>query len=379
MSLDLKINNIFLLNYRNHKELRVDVDKNIILIFGENGSGKTNILESISLLRVNSGFRGSKLLSIINNKQEFNDNIFGAKFCLTDSDGMHNVVIKIKKRLDQYKKIIKLNDKEVSLKAFHEKINMFWILPKMNNIFLSSSSERRIFLDSMIFSYDLNHKKSVSEYNKLQKERLKIIKHFNDKSFNAEWLDIIERKLASLGVIICDARRQFSKKINFFSSQMKTPLPKIQLSMKGELDLEFEKNPALSVEENLVKRFFKNRKVDSIIGKTSLSVNQTDFDIFNENNKQFAVDCSTGEQKVILVSIIFLFIQVLKEKKFSKIIFLLDDIFAFLDNRYSSLIFQELLDLNIQTWITNVNKDCIKEDSKFFHNVKFINIEDIRM
>ena len=92
-------------------------------------------------------------------------------------------------------------------------------------------------------------------------------------------------------------------------------LPQLELSMNGEIDKELSNKPALEVEENFVKKLSINRKIDSIIGKTQAGVNKTDLIVFNKIKMITAEECSTGEQKVILISIIFLFIQIIKNYK----------------------------------------------------------------
>ena len=142
----------------------------------------------------------------------------------------------------------------------------------MYNMFNGTSSERRNFFDSLIFHVDENHKKNLTNYKKLQKERLKIIKSFLLSESQKSWLNTIEKKMSILGVIICDTRRQFLKKINRFSIANHFSFPEIELSLDGIIDRDFEIKPAVEVEKIIVKKLYENRKADSIIGLSLIHI-----------------------------------------------------------------------------------------------------------
>lgn len=371
----LRINKLLLLNYRNHKKVKIDVNKNIVLLVGNNGSGKTNILESISLLASNNGMRNSNFQSLISEGIKFDQ--FGVVMSLEDPQDSLKIGIGFSKKGEVLKKIFKLNSIEVNKNIIETKVKIFWVLPAMNNIFNSTSAERRNFLDALIFNIDNSHKKNLSNYKKLQRDRLKILKSVTISPSEKKWLDTIESKMASLALIISDIRKQFITEVNSYSLKYKSTLPPVKLSMDGEIDIELNSKPALEVEENFVRKLLTNRKVDSIIGKTLAGVNKTDLKVLNKRKMIGAEECSTGEQKVILISIIFLFIQIIKNKGLLNIIFLLDDLFAHLDEFYINLILKELVSLNIQTWISNVSNKIINKESDCFEDIMFLNIKDI--
>ena len=148
--------------------------------------------------------------------------------------------------------------------------------------------------------------------------------------------------------------------------------------MNGELDKALTSKPALEVEESFFGLLEKNRKKDALVGRTNYSANKTDLTVFEKEKKKFAKNFSTGEQKIIILSIILSFIKYLKYKNAAKIIFLLDDIFSYLDLNYTSLILEELAELRIQTWITDVKADWVQENNQFFRLIDRINIDDKR-
>ena len=375
MHSSLRINKLFLLNYRNHKKVKIEVNKNIVLLVGKNGSGKTNILESVSLLASSNGMRNSNFKSLISEDSKFDE--FGVVINLENSYDSFKVGIGFTKKNGVLKKIIKFNGIEVNKNVIESKFSIFWIIPAMNNIFNSTPVERRNFLDALIFNVETTHKKNLLNYKKLQRDRLKILKKINISILEKKWLDTIESKMGSLAIIISDTRKQFIKKINSYSLKYMSTLPQLELSMNGEIDKELSNKPALEVEENFVKKLSINRKIDSIIGKTQAGVNKTDLKVFNKIKMITAEECSTGEQKVILISIIFLFIQIIKKKGILNIIFLLDDLFAHLDEFYINLILRELKGLKIQTWISNVSNKLINKESDCFEDIMFLNIKDI--
>ena len=375
MHSSLRINKLFLLNYRNHKKVKIEVNKNIVLLVGKNGSGKTNILESVSLLASSNGMRNSNFKSLISEDSKFDE--FGVVINLENSYDSFKVGIGFSKKDGVLKKIIKFNGIEVSKNVIESKFSIFWIIPAMNNIFNSTPVERRNFLDTLIFNVETTHKKNLLNYKKLQRDRLKILKKINISILEKKWLDTIESKMGSLALIISDTRKQFIKKINSYSSKYMSTLPQLELSMNGEIDKELSYKPALEVEESFVKKLSINRKIDSIIGKTQAGVNKTDLKVLNKIKMITAEECSTGEQKVILISIIFIFIQIIKKKGLYNIIFLLDDLFAHLDEFYINLILRELKGLKIQTWISNVSNKLINKESDCFEDIMFLNIKDI--
>ena len=134
----------------------------------------------------------------------------------------------------------------------------------------------------------------------------------------------------------------------------------------------------MAVEDFILERLKKNRIKDSISGRTNFSVDRTDLLVFDRFSEKEAKSFSTGEQKIIIISIIFSFLNVLEKVEASKIIFLLDDIFSYLDNRYIRNIIIKLKYLKFQTWITDIRMDAVNKIEKFQTLVENINIDDYR-
>ena len=191
-----------------------------------------------------------------------------------------------------------------------------------------------------------------------------------------KWLVLIEKKLAATGIIICDARRKFIKQLNFYLSDPDRPFHSLEIELSGELDSLLLKKPAIEVEDFFLKKLKENRRKDILTGKTNFSANKTDLIVLNKNYEREAKNHSTGEQKIIIFLIIFSFIKILKNQKDLKILFLLDDVFSFLDKNFVLTVLDQLNKLKIQTWLTDVRGDWIMKKENFKSIIDKINIDE---
>ena len=141
----------------------------------------------------------------------------------------------------------------------------------------------------------------------------------------------------------------------------------------------YNQNSALKVEEDFANLLNKFRDIDKKTGKTNISAINSDFTILNQDKMMKDRECSTGEQKIILVSLLIYFIKLLTTNGEKNIIFLLDDIFSTLDSKFIEILLSALNDLKIQTWITDIDSSVINRDHKIYKNTMFINIEDINI
>ena len=148
--------------------------------------------------------------------------------------------------------------------------------------------------------------------------------------------------------------------------------------MDGQLDSSLNSSPALQVEEEFSIKLKQNREKDFLTGRTNFSVNKTDLIVYERKEQKPASSFSTGEQKIIIILTIFSFLKFLKEIKYNNLIFLLDDIFSFLDKTFMDLIFKEIFNLNIQTWITDVNNSWVGSFKGLENKIELLNIDDNR-
>ena len=374
MENNLRITQLKLSNYRNHKFLQINPTKNIILISGKNGAGKTNVLESISLFDSNTGFRNAKLSELIRYDLIGPKELFGVNLKVYTDNKNFDVGFGLKGELNLVKKVISIDKKKTSLRSF---FNIFWVLPQMSHLLQGKPEDRRGFLDLMVSATDVSYKKKLLDYKKLKNERLRILKNL-EISKNDKWLDVIEKKMSEVGVVICDSRRIFLDTLNKCFIKIDDQIPMLNLKLNGTADRMLLEKPALFVEELIVKELKKNRLKDSISGRTNFSVNKTDLLVYEKKSNKEGKNFSTGEQKIIIISILFSFLNALEKIKNSNVLFLLDDIFSYLDIRFIRNIIDRLNELKLQTWMTDVRSDSIHQIEKFQSKIHNINIDDNR-
>ena len=166
-----------------------------VVILGNNGSGKTSILEAISIFSNSRGFRSSKIIEMLNrNKEE----------CIIKIELQVDKIIsnELKTIVNKEKKTRKLfiNGNEVkSFEVFRKNIYMLWLTPYTDRIFVGPSSARRNFFDGIVINFDYNHSLRLNEYDKLLKQRSRLLKgNYSDEN----WLNSLEDRLSKLSVII---------------------------------------------------------------------------------------------------------------------------------------------------------------------------------
>ena len=355
------ITNLKIQNFKNHQEQEFGFSKQINCFVGNNGVGKTNILDALHYLSMAKSFLGNKDLNNIKTDQDF--------FTIeaTVDDGEKENIIKVQQPKDA-KKIIKKNDKPYDRIADHIGfLPSVIISPYDLNLISDSGESRRKFLDAMISQTDSEYLFNLIQYQKTVQQRNALLKDFaKNRYFDADSLEIYNEPLIKFGTRIFKKRKEFVDSIvpliqNYYEIISKG---KEKITVIYESDLQDNTFGPL-LQQNLEK--------DRILTYTSKGIHKDDL-LFEMNGISMKRTASQGQQKSFLISLKLSQMNRIKELTGKTPILLLDDIFDKLDDsRVSQLIELVNQELFGQIFITDTSRERtenivkrINEESKIF-------------
>lgn len=351
----MKIDSLSLMNFRNYETLNISFG-NLNIIYGLNGSGKTNIVEAIYMLALTKSFRinndkimikkGKIKAKIKGNVLKKNDeNEFGVEI---SNDG----------------KIVAINgEKQDKVSDYVSKINVILFNPSDTRLIDDAPSERRKMLNIEISQIYKEYLVVLTNYQRILKQRNFYIRGmYINGSYTSEYLDILTKKLVEYGKVICKYRQDFIDNINKY---IKSNYEKIFGS--GTLKIRYISTFKNKSEDDLIKRFKDNYQKELSVGKTLEGIHHDDimFILDNNNLKEWG---SEGQRKNAIISFKLAEINVINEIKGYYPILILDDLFSELDKeKITNLL--GMFDRNVQTFITttdlkNISKKVIKDAKK---------------
>ena len=378
------VQRLTLTDFRNYKNLRLETDIVPIIITGENGSGKTNILEALSFLAPGRGLRSARLSEIKRIHNITDTNILAADTWsvaaeILKNDEEHTIGTALTRlsrenlsddgddEIHTYeRRIVKIDQQKVSQQSELGKyISAIWVTPQMDRLFSGGPQPRRSFLDRLVYAFDLEHAKRTANYEHLYRQWYQLLKSgCNDH----HWLKSIESDMAGLGVAIAAARREQIARLNtFIAAEPDDIFPDVQLELAGTIEKMLDTLPAIKVEDFYADNLLKQRRA-VVQNESTDGINRTDFKVYFKKKNMPAELCSTGEQKALLVSIILAQTKCqILDKGFAPVL-LLDEVTTHLDDVKRDALLHKIKDLHLQAWITSTepqNFAVLRESAQF--------------
>ena len=329
------IKSISLKNFRNHTEYHLDCKPTTTLILGENGCGKTSVLEAIYILTQGKSFRATDP-DIIKRDTEF----YTIKL---EYDTGEQVVASY----DHKSKTYKIKDKKTKRLSAKNKYPIILFLPSDLNLVTGSPSRHRDYFDRFFSILDQNYASAINKYNKAIIQRNKLLKEEQiEKSALFPWNVLLARN----GIIIKNIRSKLIEEIN----QLLTPTYHTIADNNDEIEIKYTTDLLDSLTENeYLNLLEKNYQKDQYLGHTSFGVHRDNFEfIFNQNLADGSA--SRGETRSIILALKFIEAKIINEKLNQKPIILLDDVFSELDNKRREALVSNFK--NHQVIITSVEK-----------------------
>ena len=357
-----------LTDFRNYPFLRINAHCAPVVITGENGSGKTNILEAISFLTPGRGLRGARLADIkritpaLITDEYSPTEIANFSWAVSATVQKGNEEIEIgtaaeksmRETADESRsferRIVKIDGNKVSSQAELGKyISANWITPQMDRLFRGGSQPRRSFLDRLVYAFDLEHARRTANFEHWYKEWYQLLKAGNTDN---NWLKSLEENMAATGVAIAAARREQIAKLNrFIESEPDDIFPNVMLELDGTIEQMLDKMPAIEVED-YYQNLLKKQRRNIIYNDSVDGINRTDFKVYYKKKHMPAELCSTGEQKSLLISIILAQSKCQTLHQGFAPVLLLDEVAAHLDDKKRDALLQKIVSLKSQAWIT---------------------------
>lgn len=360
-----------------------------IVLGGENGTGKTNVLEALSFLSQGRGLRNAKLSEVktfdflaqqqpspvfINNSGwavSAQVERFGEEFNIGTAVESFVKEVEYNETKEVERRIVQVNNQKLSSQnELGNYLSVIWVTPQMDRLFQGGSQLRRSFLDRIVYTFDVEHARRISSYDNLYKQWLQILKSGN---INTSWLNVLEEQMSAIGVAIAAARKEQIQKLNTFIEQNPDDIfPDALLSLDGTIEKMLDNKPAIYVEDFYRESLFNQRR-SILFNDTNSNLSKTDLCVLYKKKNVPASLCSTGEQKALLLSIILAHSRSLLYTKSIPSILLLDEVAAHLDDIKKNAFLNKIKHMRLQAWLTTTD---LSEFASFNNISQFFEVKN---
>ncbi|TWF52863.1 DNA replication/repair protein RecF [Neorhizobium alkalisoli] len=341
-----------LTDFRNYAAASLSLDERHVVLTGENGAGKTNLLEAVSFLSPGRGLRRAVLSDVSR------VGAAGGFAIFADVEGMDGeVAIGTGTEAGEGENVSrKLRVNGTSAKSTEElsdHLRVLWLTPAMDGLFTGASSDRRRFLDRLVLSLDAAHGRRAGDFERSMRSRNRLL---SEGRFDPSWLSAIEAQMAGLGIAMAAARREMLGLLSRLSAgTAETPFPTPLLSLEGFLD-EFPDQPAAVLEDIYLEMLRTSRNRDAAAGRTLDGPHRSDLLVRHREKDMDAARCSTGEQKALLIGLVLAHARLTADMTGYAPILLLDEIAAHLDEGRRAALFDLIHGLGGQSFMTGTDQ-----------------------
>ncbi len=350
----LAVTRLTVTNFRSYAAAELNTAGTAIVLAGSNGAGKTNLLDAISLLAPGRGLRGAKLAE---HTRKGPAAPAGALWAVAATVKRGETDYEIGTGLSeqsasrpggggrQDKRVVRLNGVEAKGSAeLGEIVQMVWLTPAMDRLFIESASGRRRFLDRLVLGFDASHARAATRYETAMRERARLLKY---GPRDPSWLDGLENEMADAGLLVARAREAAVARLNDALAARVGAFPAAALTLSENVYADADA---------LRDALAQSRIRDAESGRTLVGPHLTDLLARHVQKRADARDCSTGEQKALLISIMLAFARELTTARDGLApLLLLDEVAAHLDAMRRAALFEEIADLKAQAWMTGTD------------------------
>jgi DNA replication and repair protein RecF len=347
---------LVLADFRSYPSLDLALSPGPVVLTGENGAGKTNLMEAISLLSPGRGLRRAEL----------------GECARAGGTGTFSVSVELTTRDEETFQLgtgterqpeggvarrHRLNREPVtSIRAFADHIRIVWLTPAMDGLFSGPAGERRRFLDRLVLALDAEHGGRVSALERALRNRNRLLEN---GSRDWQWLDAAEREVAELAVAVSAARSETVAHLMQVILQDKdtaSPFPFAELTLTGDVEELVATRPAIEAEDIYRDVLRQNRARDAAAGRTLIGPQAADLNVVHGPKQADASRSSTGEQKALLIGIVLAHARLVAMLSNIRPIVLLDEIAAHLDAPRRAALYERLVALGSQVFMTGADR-----------------------
>ncbi len=358
-----------LTDFRNYARVSLPLDSRHVVLTGENGAGKTNLMEAVSFLSPGRGLRRAALADVAR------VGAAGGFAVFADIEGMEgDVEIGTGTEGGDEGPVRRLRINGTAAKSVDEltdHLRVLWLTPAMDGLFTGPSADRRRFLDRLVLSLDPAHGRRASDFERAMRGRNRLLA---EGRFDPAWLSGVERQMASLGVAMALARQEMLGLLTALvdAHDLSSAFPSASLALSGFLDGELVA-PAIDLEDRYVAMLEEGRYRDAAAGRTLEGPHRSDLLVRHREKDMEAERCSTGEQKALLVGLVLAHARLVANMTGHAPILLLDEIAAHLDEGRRAALFDRIDALGGQAFMTGTDKSMF---SALGDRARFVTVSD---
>ncbi|MEO0752377.1 MAG: DNA replication/repair protein RecF [Pseudomonadota bacterium] len=342
----LYLSHLSLSYFRSHHSARIEGDGRPVAIYGPNGAGKTNILEAVSLFSPGRGLRRAAAADMARRPDAIGWKLVGHLHSLQQ---VHEVEIEAQ---GESSRQVRLDAKPASQLALGRIARVLWLIPAMDRLWIEGAEGRRRFLDRMTLSFTPDHAEAALSYEKAMRERNRLLK---DQVRDGHWYVALERQMAEAGTAIHQNRIAALERLRDAQLESDTAFP------SAELDLTLTEGEMPENEADFREALHESRFRDLAAGRTLVGPHRADLYGVYAVKGVPAKDCSTGEQKALLISLILANARALTEDFGASPLLLLDEVAAHLDATRRAALYDEVFALRAQAWMTGTGPELFAE------------------
>ncbi|EPX82594.1 DNA replication/repair protein RecF [Salipiger mucosus] len=344
--MSLHLSRLSLSHFRSHKRAVVEVDARPVAIFGPNGAGKTNLIEAVSLFSPGRGLRRAAAPDMARRPEDLGWTVLGL---LQTPGGLHEIDFRSEGGSARQ---VQIDGKPAPQTALGRLSRVLWLVPSMDRLWIEGPEGRRRFLDRMALSFFPDHAEAALAYEKAMRERNRLLK---DQVRDPHWYAALEAQMAQGGAVLTANRRAALERLSEAQAGAETSFP------AAELELVSTEAEIPGTEADLAAALAESRFRDLAAGRALVGPHRADLRGVYAAKGVPAADCSTGEQKALLISLILANARALATDIGAPPILLLDEVSAHLDSDRRAALYDEICALGAQAWMTGTGPELFDD------------------